>query len=266
MFHKEKAPFSAEQVQPKWEELTRLERRLRRNGLLCRILQPVGTVLFSLNVLIAALNFIRFLGGETLEQFFNTVPLFVRLTDRLPHETLSDCGWFLTWFGFLIPTVICGAITGVIYLLDRRKPQEERPLNGTQAQCARALANQGETVYMLRRNMPRWSVFAEAGVITALTALPVLLRLIEIAGDGDPSVLRITVGICLLLVCVFVLYWVYAGLLECFSLLVSLFYLSPGEWTLYNQHRSLDAYWESVDPAEFARRERAAAERKGSRE
>ena len=65
-------------------------------------------------------------------------------------------------------------------------------------------------------------------------------------------------GICLLLVCVFVLYWVFTGLLECFSLLISLFYLSPGEWTLYEQHRSLDAYWESVDPNEFARRENAA--------
>ena len=67
-------------------------------------------------------------------------------------------------------------------------------------------------------------------------------------------------------VCLFVLYWVFTGLLECFSLLISLFYLSPGEWTLYKQHRELDAYWESVDPDEFARRERAAAERrKGKR-
>lgn len=258
MFHKEKTPFSAEQVQPKWEELLRLERRLRRNALLCRILQPVGTLLFSLHLLLAALNFVRCLGGETLMSFFRTVPLFIRLTDALPHETLGACIGFLIWFGFLVPAAVCGIITGVVYLLDRRKPQPERPLNGSRAQCAKALANQGETVYMLRRNMPRWSVFLEAGAVTALTALPVLLRLIEIAKEGDPSVLQLTVGICLLLVCVFVLYWVFAGLLECFSLLISLFYLSPGEWTLYEQHRSLDAYWESVDPNEFARRENAA--------
>ena len=266
MFHKEKAPFSAEQVQPKWEELVRLERRLRRNALLCRILQPVGTILFAVNLLLAALNFVWCVGGEKLMQFFTTVPLFVRLTEGLPHATLGSCIGFLLWFGFLIPAAVCGAITGVIYVLDRRKPQEERPLVGSTAQQARALANEGETVYMLCRNMPRWSVFLEAGIVTALMGLPVLLRLIEIAKSAEPSVLQLTVGICLLLVCLFVLYWVFTGLLECFSLLISLFYLSPGEWTLYKQHRELDAYWESVDPDEFARRERAAAERrKGKR-
>lgn len=262
MFHKEKPPFSAEQVQPKWEELVRLERRLRRNVLLCRILQPVGTVLFSLNLLLAALNFVRCIGGELLQPFFSTVPLFVQLTDGLPHETVGSCIGFLLWFGVLIPAAVCGAITGVVYLLDRRKPQAERPLTGSRAQCAKALANQGETVYMLRRSMPRLSVFVEAGVVTALMALPVLLRLIEIAKTSDPSILQLTVGACLLLVCLFVLYWVFTGLLEAFSLLLSLFYFSPGEWTLYKQHRELDAYWESVDPDEFARRERAAADAK----
>lgn len=265
MFHKEKTPFSAEQVQPKWEELIRLERRLRRNVQLCRILQPVGTVLFSLHLLIAALNFVWCVGGETLMQFFRTVPLFVSLTEGLPHETVGSCIGFLLWFGFLIPAAVCGAITGVVWFLDRRKPQEERPLVGSPVQQARALANEGETVYMLRRNMPRWSVFFEAGVVTALMALPVLLRLIEIAKGSEPSVLQLTVGICLLLVCLFVLYWVFAGLLECFSLLLSLYYLSPGEWTLYDQHRRLDEYWESVDPAEFARRQCAAEERKSRR-
>lgn len=265
MFHKEKTPFSAEQVQPKWEELVRLERRLRRNARLCRILQPVGTALFALNLLVAALNFVWCFGDGALMEFFRTVPLFAGLTEGLPHETLGSCIGFLLWFGFLIPAAVCGAITGVICVLDRRKPVEDRPLTGNQAQQARALANEGETVYMLRRDRPRWSVFWEAGVVTALMALPVLLRLIEIAKSEDPSVLQLTIGACLLLVCLFVLYWVFTGLLECFSLLVSLFYLSPSEWTLYAQHQALDVYWESVDPDEFARRERAAAERKKGR-
>ena len=57
MFKKPKTPMSAVQVQPTWQELIKLERRLKRNKLLCRILQPVGSVIFLFNLLLCTANF-----------------------------------------------------------------------------------------------------------------------------------------------------------------------------------------------------------------
>ena len=50
MFTKKREPMSAAEVQPMWEKLVKQERTLRRNRRLCTILQPVGTILFALNL------------------------------------------------------------------------------------------------------------------------------------------------------------------------------------------------------------------------
>ena len=49
-----KEPMTAEEVQPTWEMLVDLERKLQRNVRMSRILQPVGLAIFALNLLLAS--------------------------------------------------------------------------------------------------------------------------------------------------------------------------------------------------------------------
>ena len=46
-----KEPMTAEEVQPTWEMLVDLERKLQRNVRMSRILQPVGIAISALNLL-----------------------------------------------------------------------------------------------------------------------------------------------------------------------------------------------------------------------
>ena len=70
MFIKTKEAFLAKDMQPTWEFLVKRERRLRRNKLLCRIIQPLGGLIFLFNLLIATCNAVLFFLGDTVGEFF----------------------------------------------------------------------------------------------------------------------------------------------------------------------------------------------------
>lgn len=249
MLKRKKPPFTAEQLQPKWEELVRLERRLRRNRKLSRLLQPIGLSLCALTVLLSVLNFSRCIELDAVTEALQTVPLLFELTEHFPHASFGGCLGFLCWFGLGIPVAVCAAITAVVCLLDRRKAQPARPLKGSPTQQARAVTNQAETVYMLRGEIKYRAPFALAGGLTALTAVPIVLCLLQVVAAGEPSFLRLAGVLTALLLCLFVLYWVYAGLLTLFSLLLSTAWLSPSEWSLYEQYCRLDAYRKKTESA-----------------
>lgn len=262
---RKKEPFCAAQAEPTWRYLLQTEAKLRRSLRLSRILQPVGFVLFSVLLLLASANFFRFLGGELFEPYFEKLPLLSALTSGFPHGSLFGVIVFTIFFTYGISLAVCGAIVGVSYLRERKKPVSPMPaLHGTPAEQAKALAYKAEAVYELRCDIRSRTILPEAGVLTAVTALPIILTLLDYAESSTPSVLPITLACCALLVCLFALYWIYAGLVECFALLLPLLYLCPGKWKLYALYRELDVYWESMDPVEFGRRERLAeAERAG---
>ncbi len=259
MFQKPKTQMDAAQVQPTWTELVKLERRLKRNKLLCRIVQPAGSVIFLFNLLLVTVNFALYLGGPLVELYFSKVPVLPSLVASFPRGSLAGVIVFSVCFAYLIPLAVSGAVMGVVWYLDRRKNGTAvEPLRGTEAECAKALVYKADAVYELRKQIPRWSIFTEASILTVLTALPIGIACIAFAKGEEPAVLEIAIGCLALLVSLFVLFWVYAALFQVFSLLNALFYYSPGEWKLYEQYHRLDAYWESVDPQEFARREEKA--------
>ena len=256
MFAKTKTAFTSKDVQPTWEFLVKRERRLLRNKLLCRIIQPVGSLIFLFNLLIATCNAVLFFLGDTFAEFFAAVPVLPGLVESFPRETLGQVIGVFIWFAYLIPLAICGLIFGLLMLLDYLKYKDvKEPLQGSEAECAKALVNKAETVYDLRKKIPTWSIFIETGVLTALTAVPLLIGLIRVAGEGTGAVLQIALYCLALIVVLFVFFWVYALLFKLFSLLNSLYYLSGDEWDYYQLYQKLDAYWESVDEEEFARRE-----------
>ena len=266
MFTKKREPMSAAEVQPTWEKLVRQERSLRRNRRLCTILQPSGTILFAFNLLLVTLNFILFLGGDLMGGYFAKMPVLPALVESFPRGSWGGILAFSFCFAFLIPLAVSGIITLIFWLLDRKKYKDvSEPLNGSEIECAKALTNKAEAVYVLRSQFPRWSIYLETGILTAVLALPILSALLQFARGEEPAVLELALTCLALLLCLFVMFWVYALLLKVFSLLNSLFYLSSGEWKLYEQYHRLDAYWESIDPDEFAKRQQKAMERKKSR-
>ena len=266
MFTKKREPMSAAEVQPTWEKLVRQERSLRRNRRLCTILQPSGTILFAFNLLLVTANFILFLGGDLMGGYFAKMPVLPALVESFPRGSWGGILAFSFCFAFLIPLAVSGIITLIFWLLDRKKYKDvSEPLNGSEIECAKALTNKAEAVYVLRSQFPRWSIYLETGILTAVLALPILSALLQFARGEEPAVLELALTCLALLLCLFVMFWVYALLLKVFSLLNSLFYLSSGEWKLYEQYQRLDAYWESIDPDEFARRQQKAMERKQSR-
>lgn len=267
MFKKRREAFGEAQVQPTWNYLVGMERRLRRNKMLCRIIQPVGTILFLFNLLLATVNLGLLWLGETLAVHFEAVPFLPALVEKLPRTSTTGAIVFLLLFSYLIPLAVSGSIAGIVWLVkEKRNPPEKRPLNGTPAQCAKALAREAETVYSLRRSIPKWSIYLETGILTALTAIPVVVTLLEYAKSEAAAALQIALLCGLLLICLFVLFWVYALLFQVFSVLNSLFYYSPGEWALYDLYQTADAYWESVDPIEFAKREQRVREQLAPKE
>lgn len=266
MLKLKKEPMTAEEVQPTWDMLVELERNLKRNVGLSRILQPVGIAISALNLLLATGNIIRFIGGALVEKYFMAMPILPALVEHLPRGSWLGILLFSILFVYLIPLAICGGIAVVFYLKDRKKYDDERePLFGTEIECAKALANKAENVYVLRKKLKSHSIYTVTGILTALLVIPILIALVQLLTGQAPAVLEIAIGLIALLVCLFAVFWIYAGVLKSFSLLNSLFYYAPGEWPLYLVYRRADAYWESIDPEEFARREKAEARKKKNR-
>ena len=255
MFIKTKETFLSKDMQPTWEFLVKRERRLRRNKLLCRIIQPVSGLIFLFNLLIATCNAVLFFLGDTFSDFFAAVPVLPSLVESFPRSSATAVLAVFLWFAYLIPLAISGLVFGLLFLLDYLKYKDvKEPLQGSEAECAKALVNKAETVYDLRKKIPTWSVFLETGILTALTAVPLVIGVIRLAGETG-AVLQIALYCLALIVVLFVFFWVYALLFKLFSLLNSLYYLSGDEWDYYQLYQRLDAYWESVDEDEFARRE-----------
>lgn len=256
MFTKEKTAFVSKDMQPTWEFLVKRERRLHRNKLLCRIIQPVGGLIFLFNLLLATCNGVLFFLGDNFAEFFAAVPVLPGLVENFPRETRGEVLGVFLWFAYLIPLAVSGLVFGVLLLLDYRKYKDvKEPLQGSEAECAKALVYKAETVYDLRKKIPTWSVYLETGVLTGLTAIPLVIGLIRVAGAGTGAILRIALYCLALVVVLFVFFWVYALLFKLFSLLNSLYYLSGDEWDYYQLYQRLDSYWESVDEEEYARRE-----------
>ena len=259
MFIKAKETFLSKDMQPTWEFLVKRERTLRRNKLLCRIIQPVGGLIFLFNLLIATCNAVLYFLGDSFSEFFAAVPVLPGLVESFPRGSQGAVLGVFIWFAYLIPLAISGMIFGGLLLWDYFKYKDVKtPLQGTEAECAKALVHKAETVYDLRKKIPTWSVYLETGIITALTAIPLVIGLIRVASAGTGGMLQVALYCLALIVVLFVFFWVYALLFKIFSLLNSLYYLSGDEWDYYQLYQRLDAFWESVDEEEFARREEKA--------
>lgn len=254
MFKKPVEPMTQAEVPSTWNYLVKWDRGLRRNVTVCRIIQPLGAVIFSLNLLLATMNLLLAQWGEKLQPYFDTLPLLPSMLKHLPHGSLSSAIVFFVLFGFLLPLAICGCVAGAFYLRNCLKFRNvEEPLVGSTAQCAEALTHKAETVYELRRKLPRWSIYLETGILTGITALLVVLMFIDYAASGA-STLQLVLVLFILLVSLFAMFWFYAAMMYLFTLVNSLFYFSPGQWKLYALYHRIDAYWETNDPKEFARR------------
>lgn len=257
MFVKPQVEFTQSQVTPTWDSLCKQEYSLRRKLFLSRLLPPVGSLIFLFNLLLATMNFLDWLCPESLRKYYDMIPVLPRLAAPL---ATTQSGWgsmifFVVWFCFLLPLAVCGLITGAKYLWDHfKKPYKAEALVGTDAHCAKVLSYKAETVYTLRRDFLRWSIFAEAAIAAALIAVTAFVACLRIAADG--SALELAAGLFVLLVSIFVLYWVYVGLFQLFSLLTQLFFLAPSPWKYWELFHRIDVYWESVDPTEHAKRER----------
>lgn len=266
MFVKPQEEFTQSQAPSTWEYLCKQEFRLRRKLFLSRLLPPVGTVIFLFNLLMATMNFLDWLCPEALRKYYEVIPVLPKLAAPLAG---FQTGWgsmilFVVWFCFLLPLGVCALIFGARLLWDRfKKPFRPEALVGTEAHCAKVLSYKAERVYVLRRDFLRWSIFAEAAIAAALIVVTALVACLRIAADG--SALELAAGLFILLLSVFVLYWAYVGLFQLFSLLMQLFYLAPSPWKYWELFHRIDAYWESVDPAEHAKRERIDQARRDRR-
>lgn len=265
MFKPAKEPMTAQKAQETWTYLVTWERRLRRNVLLCRIIQPLGSAIFLLNMLLVTINFAMYIGGEAITSAMERVPLLPAMVENMPRGSLPSVIAFSICFAYLIPLAISGIVFGVLLLISMQKKEPIPALVGTQAECAKALAHEAELVYSLRKKMPMWSIFLETSLLTALTAWPILSICLSYAGGDDPAVLQIALACFALLVCLFVLFWVFALLFWIFAQLNALYYFSPSEWKFWQLFNDLDDYWESVDVEEYERRERAAEKRSRKR-
>lgn len=263
MFIKNQEEFTQARVAPTWEALCRQEYLLRRKLFLSRLLPPVGTVIFLFNLLLATANFLNWLCPASLYKYYEALPVLPALAAPL---AALQTGWgnmifFLIWFCFLLPLAVCGLIFGARLLWEHQKhPFQMQPLVGTPAHCARVLSYQAERVYALRCDFLRWSIFVEAAIAAAVIAVTAFLSCLRIAADG--STLELTLGLLILLLSMFVLYWIYVGLFQLFALLLRLFYLAPSPWKYWALFHQIDAYWESIDPQEHAKREAIAQEQR----
>ncbi len=261
MFKPQKEPMNPARMAELWTYLSNWERRLRRNVLLCRIIQPLGSVIFLLNMLLVTMNFAIYKGGETVAEAMAKVPILPSMVENLPRGSNGSVITFSFCFAFLIPLAISGVVFGILYVIELQNKTPIERLYGTEAECAKALAHRAESVYSLRKKLPQWSIFLETSLLTALTAWPILKICLQFAGGDDPSVIGVALSCFALLICLFVLFWVYAGLFWAFSKLNALYYFSPSEWKLWQLFNEMDEYWESVDEVEYNRREQTAEKR-----
>lgn len=263
MFKPTKEPLNPTTVKERWNYLVKWERRLKRNVLLCRIIQPLGAGIFTLNILLATVNILLAIGNHfetaVIANALQKVPVLPALVNGLPRETVKGAIGFGIWFSFLIPLAISALVLGTFHIIERYKKKPIPELKGSEAEQAAALAHEAEWVYNLRRKTPQWSVFLETTILTALVAWPILSVCLGFLGGEDPAVLQIALSCFAMVVCIFVFFWIFAGCFWVFSQLNALFYAAPGEWTFYRLFNEADDYWESVDPAEYARRERVSA-------
>ena len=258
MFKLPKTPMTEVEVQPTWEYLISRERLLKRNVLVSRIIQPLGAVLFVFNMLLVSMNFGLFYFGEKMSKYFEKLPLLPTLVESMPRDGWTKVILFSILIGFIVPLLICGMVAGGFYLRDWLRYRDVQvPLNGTQAQKAQALTNLAENVYELRRKILHWTIYLESGMLTGLMAVVIVFMFIDYASGGAIA-LQLALVALLLLTVLFGLFWFYALLAFLFSRLNALYYLSPSDWKLYELYHRTDAYWESVDPEEFAKRQAAA--------
>lgn len=269
MFIRKKEPFSVENTAETWNALVREERLLRRKRFLSRLLPPVGTVIFLFNLLLVTTCALRYLCGEKWAEYFELMPVLPKLAaPLLPSPNgWGSVAWFLGWFGFLIPLGICALTAAGFYVWDYLKYKDSKlPRPENEAQCAKAMAYRAEALYEIRKGFPNWSIFAEAGILTLLLAVPIVLAFVKFAGSDEPMILQMVAALFALLVCLFVLYWLFVLLFQIFCLLNSLLFFAKSEWKYWELYHRMDAYWESVDPAEFAKRERRAKREKEKKE
>lgn len=265
MFKPLKQDMNPQLVKERWNYLVKWERRLKRSVLLCRIIQPLGAAIFTLNMLLATMNLFLSIGNATVTEAIRKVPLLPAMVESFPRDSYKDALIFAGWFAFLIPLAISALVLGVLFAIDyyKRKPVPE--LKGTEAECAEALSHEAEWVYNLRRKLPQWAIFTETTVLTALTIWPILSICLGFLGGDEPAVLQIALACFVMLVCLFVVFWIFAGCFWVFSKLNALYYWTPSEWKFWKIFNEVDDYWESVDPEEYARRERVAAQRGNKR-
>lgn len=233
MFKLPKRPMNMADLQPTWEYLVRQERALQRNNLICRIIQPVGAVICAWNMLLVSVNLWLFLAGDKIAPYFAKLPVLPSLISSMPQSGTGKVLLFSLLMVFALPLSICGLIAGVFYFIAWYKyRQVQEPLNGSPLQKAVALRNKAENVYEIRRKMPSWSVYLESAILTAITAVPIVLMFVDYASEGT-MVLTLAVLVLILLFVLVASYWLYALVLYTFSKLNSLLYLSAGKWKLY---------------------------------
>lgn len=262
MFMKPKTPMSADKVQPTWEYLVKLEHRLERNVPLHRIIQPVGTLIFLFNLLLATANFAFFLSGDAVRTYLEAVPILPGLVESFPRGSWGSVILFTVFFVYVIPLAVSGIITAIFYFAKWKKHHAPiEPLHGTEAECAKALVHQADTVYEKRKKILTWSTMTEAAILTCLTAIQLILACLSFVKGESAGVLQFSIGLLAVLVCLFGLFWLYVLLFKIFAILNAQFYYMPSSWSLFELYHKLDAYWESVDPEEFRRRENAEQER-----
>ena len=262
MFKTKREPVTPENIQERWSYLVKWERRLKRNVLLCRIIQPLGTGIFTLNMLLATMNILLAIGNyfETtvIADAMEKVPVLPAMIASFPRESIQGALWFAGWFAFLIPLAISALVMGILLWIDYAKKEPLPELKGSQRDQAEALAHEAELVYQLRGKLPQWSIFMETTVLTALVVWPVLSICLGFLGGEDPAVLQVALSCFAMVICIFVFFWIFAGCFWVFSRLNALYYVAPGEWSFYQLFHESDDYWESVDPEEYERRERVA--------
>ncbi len=262
MFKPVKEKITPTKANSLWKYLVTWERRLKRNVLLCRIIQPLGAMIFTLNMLLCTMNLLYLIPYASVTEALDKIPLLPAMVKTFPRESVKDALVFTSWFAFLIPLLISGLVFAVVLIIEAKNKKPIEDLKGTEAQCAKALAHEAELDYQLRGKTPEWSIFPETTVLTALTVWPILTVCLSFLEGGAPAVLQLALGIFAMLVCLFVVFWIFAACFWIFAKLNALYYYAPGEWKFWELFNDLDDYWESVDPQEYDRRERIAKERK----
>ena len=125
MFKTKKTPLNPETATIRWNYLVKWERRLKRNVLLCRIIQPLGAVIFTLNMLLATMNLLfavgKWLDAPAVTEALKKGPILPAMVSSFPRETVKEALGFSLWFVFLIPLLISAVVFFVLLALDLYK-------------------------------------------------------------------------------------------------------------------------------------------------